>query len=634
MLGEIDLSIPIPKIELFLAKPNRKIIATLNESYNKEVSFKLGNVNELTFSLPYEIDVNHVLVKNPHVDILRDRYLIKLEYHHMEEWYIITNIVENSEDNDSLDVTCYLLPYKLKDTPIRIYEQDAINIYQVMNGGTYTDSSGISEEIPGILNETTWTLGYVDADIATKYRGYSFSSTTVLDAILQIAETLNALIIWDTENKKISFRNAETYGIDRGLVLSYGRYLRSLSRESNGDEMVTRLKLFGKEDLSIQSINPTGQNYIEDYSFFMYPFSRDENHNVTKSSYYMSDELCHAILDYTEYVEYKNGNFSKFLEQKSSIQKALDERNLELVALKEEMIIIENNLDLANSMNHDSSTYVTKKNEKQQQIDAKTNEINALNATLNSVNKQINDLKGSLQYGTFFTDDLIKELHDNYVIYSEFHDEKYILAEDLMQDGKKQFEKLKQPQVVLNISLIDFMKIVEAQKDWDKLRLGDTVTIKYEKMGIEMSAKIIEIEISEDGEEITLTIANTKDLLSDEERLIKLLYQNSSASTQLDMNKSKWDGIEATKSQVEEFYNGAISAVKNKIEAGIDSKLTITERGLLSQTIDDENSYLIIQNGILASTNDHGNTWKHAFTPEGCCSEEIRFVYLKKTRLK
>ena len=74
--------------------------------------------------------------------------------------------------------------------------------------------------------------------------------------------------------------------------------------------------------MSIQEVNITGQNYIEDFSYYMYPFERDENRNVLKhSAYGMSDDLCHAILDYNELLISKQGEFKGYLDNKNLYNK-------------------------------------------------------------------------------------------------------------------------------------------------------------------------------------------------------------------------------------------------------------------------------------------------------------------------
>ena len=262
MLGEIDFNLKTQKPELFLCKPDFSVIAKLNSSYSKSLKLKLGNINELTFKVPYEIDINHNLVRNPHVDLIKLRYIIKLRLNDKEEYYLISkNPSDNMGDNeDYKSVYCLSLPIELKDKLIRDYSVQSYNAEEILND---------------VLSNTIWTIDYIDATFNLMYRSFDFSNNTILDCVIKIAETFSALIIWDTGNRKISLFKPDNVGINRGLKFSYGKYLKSLNKDYDNESFCTQLKVFGKDGMSIQRVNPTGSNYIESFEYFMFPFQRD-----------------------------------------------------------------------------------------------------------------------------------------------------------------------------------------------------------------------------------------------------------------------------------------------------------------------------------------------------------------------
>jgi hypothetical protein len=750
MIGDINLNLKPREIEIFLAKPDRVTIAKLNESYNKNVSVLMGNINELTFNVPYSLDFNHTLIDNPNVSLVRNRYLLKVKIGTQEEWYTIRSVVESGEeDSEYKQVKAYLLPYEMNDNLIRTFQEDGLNLTSVLMGGTVTDSVGTSRQITGILDETKWSVGYVDADFDTKFRSFDFTSTTVLDAVMQIAETFQAIIKWDTINREISFVKQEDYGINMGLTMSHGKYLQSVSRDSNSDEMATRLFVEGADGLSIQRINPTGTNYIDDFSTFMYPFQRDASKNVIQSSYYMSDALCNAILDYNEFLAGKVGAFGDLLDQETAYQTTLTQKENDMATLQEQLAVIRNNIDIENSAGHDTTqpttieeqfysfslpitfgtsnslkinsatlvidnlkfadypatdflssikvngievfsndktkwstgsyngslntpagtdivvnfkanyTYsvvskiqvkiknetsfidplsdaslvnmiqittgtslVAKLNQKNTEITNKQTEIDGVNAQITSVDTQIEDLRASVDSSNFINPTLQEELKD-YIIKKEWVDQNYIYEQELYDDAIKYFEKLKQPQIIIEISLVNFLKIVEAQRDWDKLNLGDTITIKYDQLGINATAKIIGFEISEENDDITLTIANTQDVMSDNDKLIKAVYNSTGTTTTVDLSKRQWDNAVSTASSINQIINGQWDAIGRSIVAGVNNSVEISERGILVKNSTDPLSYLVIQNGVMAITNDNGNTWKHAITKDGIVGERI-----------
>ncbi|MNK72496.1 Prophage endopeptidase tail [compost metagenome] len=511
----------------------------------------------------------------------------------------------------------------MADKNIHIFQEDAINLKTALWGGIAYDANGKPREITGILSKTLWKMGFVDADFLTVFRSFDVSSTTVLDALFQIAEKFNALIVWDSENRIINLYNSENYGLNRGLTLNYGHYLKSISRESRSDEMTTRYIVFGQDDLSIQRVNLTGQNYIEDYSYFMYPFRRDDQHNVIEhSDSGMSDELCHAILDFTEYLKSKENDFALLLDQLKPLQIDLTNKTSELDSLSNDLVIIIKNLDLANYRGESTSQIVIDKTNKENQIKSKQDEITSVTDQINIINAQIQSLKINFQYNNFFTSDLLEELND-YIIEKEWIDTNYTDDAELLATAKKNFEMIKQPKVVINIDMVDFLSVVEAQRDWDKLRLGDTITIRYEKLDIEATAKIIEYSIDHEGHEINLTIANTKELLSDEERLVKLIYSSASAGNTVDINKTKWDGIEGTRSEVRDLLDNVWDATKRSIAASSTNSVEVGNRGIVTSDLNDKMKQVIIQAGQIALTGNGGNTWDTAINSNGVYAKHL-----------
>jgi phage minor structural protein len=625
MIGDINYNIKPQKLDIFLAKPDRTIIAKLSEAYQKTYDMKLGNINELSISIPYDIEISHILKRNPNVDLIKDRFLLKAVLNGKEEWYTIRNIQDGmEEDKDVKIVTAYLLPYEMNDKLIGAYKEDGINLSTALNGGTGIDTTtGQSRHVDGILDNTRWTVSYIDAAFDTKYRTVEVSGKTILDAIMSVAETFQALILWNTNNRTISFVNADNVGQNKGFKLSYGKYLKTLSRQVNSDEMVTRLIVFGKDNISVQKYNITGQNYLQDFSYFMYPFQFNKaSRTVIKSSDYMSDELCIALFDYSDFIETKDGQFNTLLDQLKTYELQMTTKKNELATLNEQLAVIQNEYDIESSAGNDTSDLKDDKNSKLSEITSKQTEITTLQGQINTVDAQISTLRESIDMSNFINETLALELND-FIIEKEWSNQDYVDEKDLFEEAQRQFVKMKNPQFVINIDMVNFLEIIESQRDWDKLSLGDTIVISYEKMDINVTAKIIEINIDYEDGSISLVIANTKDIETDEEKLIKMLYSTTSVSTTIDMGKYKWDEIASTKSLVDNIINNTWDAIKTSITAGVNNTVSINERGILVRNTNDPLSYLIIQNSVLAITNDDGNTWKNAITKDGIVAERL-----------
>jgi len=604
----IDYNKKPQKPQLFLCKPDRTIIAKLKEAYNIEQKLKLGNINELTFDLPIVVDIHGKLVDNSHIDMIKKRYLIKVVVGNFSEWYIIDEITKSSDDEeDYVSVHCFSLGYELKDKNIIEYKKDNVNATQVL-----TD----------ILKNTIWTTGYIDADFDLKYRSFDVTNTTVLDFVFQIAETFGALIIWDTENRVINLYNPDNVGTDKGLTISYKKYLKAINQEDKDDNVVTRLKVFGKDGLSIERVNPTGTNYIEDFSYFIYPFERDTNKNVIKHSDYMSDGLCNALLDYQELIESKTSEFNNYLSQLENLQDTLAIKQSELQTLQEQLNAVLDAIDEAQTTGQDASSLIAQRDDLNSQITAKQNEINQVNTDIASVQSQIDNIRNVLKLENNFTADQIKELNQ-FVIEKVWIDSNYTDDRQLYQDAIKLFERMKFPIPVINVDIVNFLEVIEEQRNWDKLVLGDIVTIKYERFGINVKAKIVEIDFDYENANINITIANTKEIESEKEKFLKMLYKSISTSTQVDMNKYKWNNTVATVDDVTQILNNVWDTAKRAIESGVNNSVTIDRRGITIKDPSDPNRFIRMTNGVIGFTNDGGNTFKTVLDASGVYAERL-----------
>lgn len=608
----------LPKLQLEIAKPNRDVIGHITEAFNIEQNIKLGQINELSFTIPYEIEKNFTLVRNPNVDKLKSRYLVRATFKDQKEWFIISNLNNTFNENgkEFLNVKLYSLGYQLKDKKIRTW----VGVY--IDGEFRKESLNAQQILDDLLSETTWGIDYIDSEFLTKYRSFDFNNTTVLDAVFEVARTFNSILKWDTENKTISLLKQENIGVNKGFRISYGKYLKTLNKEEKSDEMITRLRVYGKDGLSIHRVNPLGTDYIEDFSYFMQGFQRDENKNTISSSKYMSDELCHALLDYQEFVAEKDGEFQLLLAQKESLESQKTTKENELSILEMELKQIQDIIDVKQTSGQDASVELQQEQEKLSEIVTKEAGISYLENQITDIDMQIKQLKNSLSIENHLTPEQIIELND-YIIEETWEDQNYYNDVELYNDAKKIFNDLKKPKTIINIDIVNLFKLIEAEKDWNKIQIGDKLYIYYEKFGIDVESQIIEMKINHDNNSINVTIANTVDIERDEEKLSKILYDSISVKSTIDMSKYKWDQVSNVKTSVDEILEGKWSPTTNGINAGLNNTVTIDRRGITITSSDYQNKFVRINNGVIGFTNDGGNTFKLALDATGVYAEHL-----------
>ncbi|QDH19542.1 phage tail spike protein [Saccharibacillus brassicae] len=266
---------------------------------------------------------------------------------------------------------------------------------------------------------------------------------------------------------------------------------------------------------------------------------------------------------------------------------------------------------------------INQKAEKQSQVDSKTQEISGLKVQISVVEQSMVAIGNTLKIENSLSADQLEVLHTNFIFTKEFSDDNFTKPQDLLEEGKKQFDKIREPKIVAQLSIVNFYEIMTEQHNVGKLSCGDIVTIKHEDLGIDTTANVTDIVFDYEALSIDITVSNAKDLLTDEERFFKDHLKNISTSNTVSSNSVKWNEAKATSDENTLLLNNTWDAVKRSINAGVNEDVEISRRGVIIKDPKDPLKMLILQHGQLALTNDGGNTWKTAVTPEGVFADEL-----------
>lgn len=608
-LAETLIDTEIVKPKLFLCKPDlqRTTCNKLSEAFGIKQKISLGNINELSFELPLTVTgMEGKLRRNEHLDTVKPRYLLRFEKGNYKEYYIIDKIETSSNDRESVFVQCLGLGYELGSKLIKDYRVESKNLTSILKD---------------LLKQSIWNVGYVDVQFDLKYRSFEHTGS-VLEGVQKLATAFHALMIWDTEKRQISFHDPENFGQNRGFRTSFGRLMKNVAQETSMDEFCTRLKLFGNEGLSIQTVNPLGTNFIQNFSYFLYPYQQDDHENVITHSDYMSDNLCRQLIRYERLVTSKHESFQALLTTKKNLELQLGVLENEYAVLYTQLLIIEDNLDTANGTGQSTGELIRQKN-------AKTTELSGKQAIMEEVKRQIAEAEASIQslkqqmsMETNFTDEELKELNA-FIIEKEFSSDVYTDPADLLEDGKKEFDKIREPKVVVKVSLVNFFEMLTEQHQWDKLVIGDFIIVEHEKLGIGITANVTEIEFDYEESAIEVTVSNAKELLTDEDRFLQNLYKSIHSSNVVDMSKTKWDDATSTANEVASVIDNTWNAVERDIVAGVNESVEISRKGILIKDPSDPNKFIIMQHGQIALTQDGGDSWKTAILPDRIVAERV-----------
>ncbi|MCI2931428.1 hypothetical protein [Staphylococcus hominis] len=308
---------PTPK--LWLCKPDGTRIERIADFSKLGGTFKFTNVNTLHFDLPLQVfsEDTKQIERNKVVDLVKNKYLIDYRYNGYRDIFVIDDIKKSANNSDFITLNLDSRASELNKKAANEIELLGSTIPQMMN------------KILSIY-APLWKLGHVDGKIIDVKRELTGSNTTVNALIDNICSLFDAVAIYNNIDRTINFYHKDNVGTNRGLRVRENSYLKSFEDQFISKDIVTRLYPFGQSGLTIQSVNPAGSSYIEDFSYFMSPFKRDNNRNVLQHSDYMSDELCHALLDYQEFYASKKDQAGELSKRYSEILKEHSQEDFRL----------------------------------------------------------------------------------------------------------------------------------------------------------------------------------------------------------------------------------------------------------------------------------------------------------------
>ena len=264
---------------LILCKMNGERMGMIPYSSVDSIKRGINSVSELTFSVhKYYGEEN---LRNPLYDELKTERFIELDN---DECYVIKNISEVNERLKS--VTAYSREKKLFKNTAE-FEDITLTLKN-----PYTDIEGCFSLDELLYDATGWRVGYVSQKVLYK------SNETVIDNITgetevtltneeklryqesvstnwydyintDIAEQFECYPVFDSYNKIVNLYSDDELGEDPQLMLSYDNYLKEIELSDDTEDIVTKLVLSGNDDLTISEVNPSGETFVEDFSYFI-----------------------------------------------------------------------------------------------------------------------------------------------------------------------------------------------------------------------------------------------------------------------------------------------------------------------------------------------------------------------------
>ncbi|MEF3086443.1 DUF7359 domain-containing protein [Bacillus altitudinis] len=526
-LGEFTFKPGTLKLEL--CRTNKKKIANIVDFSNASANLNHAAINDLTFNIPLKTRYGDEIKPNHVAQLIREWYLIKATFLNRTEYYVIDSITDSTtQEKSEIQVNCQLTPYMLNKPKIRQYEGISKNL----------------QEIGAVcLKGTGWTIGEIESTLNEKRRSFTIGSiTSRFDFLRNICETFDAVPVYDTINNKVSFFEKDSVSKYKGVKISSHNFMIDMTDTRSMDEVVTRLHVTGKDGIVINSVNPTGQGYLDDFSFFLNPFQRDEKRNVLKRSAYMSNELCNALLDYNELVDKESKEFKTMLDDKKKIEAKKSAQENELFVLKNlELQQILDRIEVVKETDGDTKDLIKQRDAKQKEVDSKKNEIDKTISEISTLNSQIEQLRKRLDMSNFLGEDMSNEL-SKFILEDEWTNDNIFDETELYEKSYEELEKRKSPPIDIKTNIVNFYNAVSEKDYWDRISLGDIVRIQNKEFGTEYRATLAGMSLNFDDSSISITITNGKKA-KEEDDFIQLFYKADKASTEFNTRKIDYDTL-------------------------------------------------------------------------------------------
>lgn len=517
------------QLKLELCRTNKKKIANIVDFSNASANLNHATINDLTFNIPLKVRYGDEIKPNHVAQLIKEWYLIKATFLNRTEYYVIDSLTDStSQEKSEIQVNCQLTPYMLNKPKIRQYE-------------------GISKNLQEIgevcLKGTGWTVGEIESTLNEKRRSFSIGSiTSRFDFLRNICETFDAVPVYDTINDRVSFFERNNISKFKGVKISSHNFMIDMTDTRSMDEVVTRLHVTGKDGIVINSINPTGQGYLDDFSFFLSPFQRDDNRNVLKRSAYMSNELCHALLDYNELVDKESKKFKTMLDDKKKIEAKKTAQENELFVLKNlELQQILDRIEVVKETDGDTKDLIKQRDAKQKEVDTKKKEIDKTISEISALNSQIEQLRKRLDMSNFLGEDKSNEL-SKFILEDEWANDNIFDETELYEKSLEELEKRKSPPIDIKTNIVNLYNAVSEKDYWDRISLGDIVRIQNKEFGTEYRATLAGMSLNFDDSSISITITNGKKA-KEEDDFIQLFYKADKASTEFNTRKIDYDKL-------------------------------------------------------------------------------------------
>ena len=618
---------------LTLANIDRTELAIITQIKDLTITPRFNAVSEMTFTIYKTFDAYNKITKNRLI--------------HVEGfgWWIIYQTSETFDGGTpSKDVSCYSYEYTLNYKGVNLLN-GTYKFYDIINQEE-TLLYKLFQIVPN------WHIGHVDTELLSLYRTFDIPEATLYGFLMDdVSTTYQCIFQFDTENLEVNVYKANNLVSNTDIMLTFDNVLQQINIEELSTDIFTCLRVNGADNLSINVVNPLGDNRLYNFDYYKNPDWIEDPKIIQKLDKW-NEEIEANREPYSDLLtEYKTQNY-----QLLKLQAQLTELKSELDALE----IVRKNL--AGQTDAESVAEFSKKtqevNQKEQEIRQKEAEIEAQKESMQSVLDDMTEINNYLKFENYFTHEEQVFL-SNFIIESVYTDTNFIVTDDmvipedltddtlvltttgtkkfgdllptdilideqyianqLLEQGKEVIKTVSQPSFQFSVDSTNFLFSEKFLPFIKQIELGCIINIEIEE-GNWAYPCLLEMVIDYDNASLDLTFSNRFRQSSEEWTFAELHNEQVKTTTQVGstLQIAAEPVLNGTINQVREYMNNNLIAANQQIQSTVDNEITIGNFGLRGRKKDDSYSsgydphQLWINNNLIVMTDDNWETTKLA----------------------
>lgn len=317
----------LEQVELRLCNPDGRELYPL-PGRNRHLTLRFNDLSELTF----DVDSKATLSNGDFIDLEVYDYIQtkRLVFATNIGWFQISNVEEHdngvikyksvtAESYQSVlkhkgflseeRVYCFYNPNDPYDNNYDSARDDSIP--SVL--GQWHKQLGIGQDLSQGLDEPKqpydyWTVTYINSRLIYGNDGacrtFKENTTYGYDWIVNdVEKAFEVLVLFDFMNKTICVVTPQEVTQKANIIYTFSNFMKNVKIKENAEDIVTVLNCNG-DNCDITSVNPTGTNYICDFSYYM-----------DKDGKWMSPALITKLEEWRQACENKQDSYDTFISE-------------------------------------------------------------------------------------------------------------------------------------------------------------------------------------------------------------------------------------------------------------------------------------------------------------------------------